>query len=188
MGPLFRYALGIYMSQVGILDWRQMRLLRDTNKIGRARESLIKGHFRLSISPLGSPSQSSSNGRIIPSQMAGPVYYKRELPGFTEAKEEYVIYLTSIVITILLLYKLPLPTPPIWALLFGQERQPGQAKPRLDLRAPPAACCPTVPPRERSLLDLQGGCTSTALSEPRVACLGACLPCFARAPILLKMQ
>ena len=96
-------------------------------------------------------------------------------------------------ITILLLYHLPPPILnhkhlPFWALLFGQECQPCQAKPSLDLRAPPAAGCPAVPlPRERSP-GPPGGCTSTALSDPRVTCQGACLTYFARAPILLKMQ
>ena len=55
--------------------------------------------------------------------------------------------------------------------LFGQERQSGQAKPSLDLRAPPAAGCPAVPlPRERSPLDLQGGCTFLQVFFQSVNC------------------
>ena len=70
------HALGIYISKVGMLYWRQMRILRANNKMSRARESLIKGHFRLSISSLRSLSQRSSDGRIVPSLMAGPVSHR----------------------------------------------------------------------------------------------------------------
>ena len=42
--------------------------------------------------------------------------------------------------------------------------------------------------RDQTPLDLQGDCTSTPISNPRFACLEACLTHFARAPILLTMQ
>ena len=67
------YALSIYMSQVRMLYWRQMPILGASNMMSRTREFLIKSHFRSPIVSLGSPSQRLSDGRIVPSLMAGPV-------------------------------------------------------------------------------------------------------------------